>query len=139
MLPNRAHGNIHYPTAGLAPSKAFKTTKKTVETGSQNIHLPERSLRKLSRRASLKRNCCQTRLDFLGQPRQHRNTVAGPNNRSGPHYGSLYPFSPSDSVKENSVKFCCLPTASCASVVYLLIFFISALVPLKSHMKKSVG
>ena len=58
LLPNRVHGNIQQPNWPLP--EAFKTTKKAVEFGSQNILLPERALRRLSRRASPKRNCCQT-------------------------------------------------------------------------------
>ena len=86
----------------IGPFEGFQDDKKTVETGSQNIYLPERALRKLSRRASLKRNCCQSGPTTISNNRSGGgpylglgNTEAGPNNRSGPHCGSLSRRDPS--------------------------------------------
>ena len=78
LLPNRAHGDIQQPSGGFQDNN-----KKTVETDLQNIHLPKRALRRLSRRASPKRNCNQT-----GPSATSKYRGGIPNNRSGPHCGS---------------------------------------------------
>ena len=50
-----------HSTAGLTLRRLSRLTeKRNCWNGPQNIHLPERALRKLSRRASPKRNCIQT-------------------------------------------------------------------------------